>query len=211
MEFGVLQAITYFFKEVLSLIINELDVILAFILFIMSYKLFKIALDKADLTDEPQSYRKFAMLCFPAVFISLFGVVFVINLDQINLLIMFLFGSLITGISFAVLGYKLFIKGVFESSDIEATWKDRSLLLKKASPGTIFGLFGVAVIVFSLWKGTSMVNNLQTTQAATNKEVISAIDRNVPEVLKILKQYLDPSNGENEKDNSNSDMPSQNQ
>jgi hypothetical protein len=34
------------------------------------------------------------------------------------------------------------------------------------------------------------VKNYQTTQETINKEVISAIDRNVPEITNVLKQYL---------------------
>ncbi|TKB24408.1 hypothetical protein FCL47_18165 [Desulfopila sp. IMCC35006] len=201
MEFGVLQALTYFLKEIFGFITSKLDVILAFFLFLMGYRLFKLSIQKTNLNNGELDYKAFLILSLPAVFISLFGAIFVINLVQINLLIMFLFGALMTGIAFAIMGYLLLIRGVFQETNVEAVWKDKSLILKKASPGTIFALFGVCVIVFSLWKGTQMVSNYQATQATVNKEVISAIDRNVPEVISILKEYLNSRKNDQDKQN----------
>jgi hypothetical protein len=190
MDFPFFQSVAFFFKETLSFFSGKFDAILAFFLFLMGYKLFKIAIDKMSLNGHEINYRTFFILCIPAVFVSLFGAIFVINLAQFNLLIMFLFGSLITGISFAIMGYLLFLRGVFQQTDIEATWKDKSLLLKKASPGTIFCLFGVCVIVFSLWKGTEMVDSHQKMQTSNTKEIVTAIDRNIPVIVKAVEQYL---------------------
>ncbi|MHC4270344.1 MAG: hypothetical protein ACYSTS_18055 [Planctomycetota bacterium] len=189
MENGILL-VTDFFKEILSLFTGKFDEILAFFLFFMGYRLFKESIKRININSGNLNYKTYLMLSLPAVFISLFGAVFVINLFQINLLIMFLFGALMTGIAFAIIGYKLLIKGIFPESDLNVEWEDMSLVLKRTTPGMLFGLFGVFVIVFSLLKGTVMVNNYQTTQATINKEVISAIDRNVPEITNVLKQYL---------------------
>ena len=55
------------------------------------------------------------------------------------------------------LGYRLFRLGVVEAAgDIEAVWKDRKLLLKRAAPGTILMLVGCAIVVNSLVKGPSV-------------------------------------------------------
>lgn len=199
MDFPFFQSVAFFFKETLSFFSGKFDSILAFFLFLMGYKLFKIAIDKISLDGHKVNYRTFFVLCIPAVFISLFGAIFVINLAQFNLLIMYLFGSLITGIVFAIMGYLLFLKGVFQETNIEATWKDKSLLLKKASPGTIFCLFGVCVIVFSLWKGTEMVDSHQKMETSKTKEIVSAIDRNIPVIVKAVEQYI--GNNQNRNDN----------
>jgi hypothetical protein len=46
------------------------------------------------------------------------------------------------------LGYNLFLKGLFtESGEINASFGDKSIAVKKAAPGTFFALFG-AVIIF---------------------------------------------------------------
>jgi hypothetical protein len=62
--------------------------------------------------------------------------------------------SLLCGVFTIYLGYKLFVKGIFnEAGDLKATWSDKGLLVKKAAPGTFFALFGAIVIFFSIYKG----------------------------------------------------------
>ena len=110
---GILQVVTNFFKEILPLFTGKFDEILAIFLFFMGYRLFRETIKRININSGNLNYKTYLMLSLPAVFISLFGAVFVINLFQINLFIMFLFGALMAGIAFAIIGYKLLIKGIF--------------------------------------------------------------------------------------------------
>lgn len=61
---------------------------------------------------------------------------------------------LVTGIIIIFLGYKLFLKGIFnESGELEGNWKDLKLVVKKAAPGTYFVLFGSLIIAMTVFKG----------------------------------------------------------
>jgi hypothetical protein len=63
---------------------------------------------------------------------------------------------LLTGLSIISLGYKLFVKGIFsESGDVEGSFKDYKLIIKKAAPGTYFVLFGSLIIGLVIFKGIS--------------------------------------------------------
>jgi len=62
--------------------------------------------------------------------------------------------TVLTGLGFAFLGYRLFIHGIFtEAGELRTNWENRSLVLKKAAPGTFFALFGVIIVCVSLWRG----------------------------------------------------------
>ncbi|QDT96795.1 hypothetical protein [Gimesia aquarii] len=64
--------------------------------------------------------------------------------------------SLLVGLGFAYMGYKLFDHGVFDKAgDLSAAWGKNRLLLKQAAPGTFFSLFGTVIVVVALWKGMS--------------------------------------------------------
>ena len=89
--------------------------------------------------------------------------------------------SLIVGLGFAYMGYKLFIHGVFDKAgELQAAWGEKKLLLKQAAPGTFFSLFGTVIIVVALWKGLSfgLENGLAglTHQSASFKAVGHSLD-----------------------------------
>jgi hypothetical protein len=55
------------------------------------------------------------------------------------------------------MGFQLFVKGVFGAdSDLEAVWGNRKLLLKRAGPGTLFALFGAAIICLAVFYGPTV-------------------------------------------------------
>ena len=61
----------------------------------------------------------------------------------VNLMVI-LFRTIMIGLGFgfAYLGYKLFVKGVYErAGELKAAWGDKNLVLKQAAPGTFFALF----------------------------------------------------------------------
>ena len=62
--------------------------------------------------------------------------------------------TVLTGLGFAFLGYRLFIHGIFtEAGELRTNWDNRGLVLRKAAPGTFFALFGVIIVCVSLWRG----------------------------------------------------------
>lgn len=110
-------------------------------------------------------------------------------MSQISILI-FLFKviSLLCGLFTIYLGYKLFVKGIFnEAGDFQATWKDINLLLKKAAPGTFFALFGAIVISISIHKGLDFRSNLLPVQTEEK------IDTKAPSLIDSIKINQDTS------------------
>ncbi len=82
--------------------------------------------------------------------------------------------GLVIGTVFAYMGYRLFSKGTFETSDVEAVWSDRRLLLKRAAPGTVFALFGVAVIAIATYKPLSIT---EAKSAGINGDVLKVLQK----------------------------------
>jgi hypothetical protein len=67
--------------------------------------------------------------------------------------------TLLVGLAFTFMGYKLFIRGIFtEAGELRANWENRSLMMKRAAPGTFFALFGTVIVCVSLWRGLSFSN-----------------------------------------------------
>jgi hypothetical protein len=58
--------------------------------------------------------------------------------------------SLLAGALCMFFGYKLLMRGIYSDSNEKAVWDDRSLLLKRGAPGTVFALFGAWLIVVTL-------------------------------------------------------------
>jgi hypothetical protein len=81
--------------------------------------------------------------------------------------------AIVAGSVFGFLGYQLFNKGVMGASDIEAVFGDNKLLFKRAAPGSIFALFGVCIIVFSLYKLPAINALNQATQASAAHESLN--------------------------------------
>ena len=58
------------------------------------------------------------------------------------------------GVLICFLGYRLFALGIFRGAgDLDGSFKDTKLILKKAAPGTFFALFGALVLGMTAWKG----------------------------------------------------------
>jgi hypothetical protein len=62
--------------------------------------------------------------------------------------------TILSGLAFAFMGYKLFLHGIFtEAGEVRTNWENRNLILRKAAPGTFFALFGTLIVCTSLWRG----------------------------------------------------------
>lgn len=77
-------------------------------------------------------------------------------------LILYRLSIIFTGLISVYLGYKLFLKGVFAAEeslsvsgvDIETKVAGNSFNIKNAAPGTVFALFGAAIVVVMAWNGS---------------------------------------------------------
>jgi hypothetical protein len=62
--------------------------------------------------------------------------------------------TILAGLAFAFMGYKLFVHGIFKNAgELQTNWENRKLVLKKAAPGTFFALFGTVIVCTSLLRG----------------------------------------------------------
>src|ERR1039458_1274113 len=63
----------------------------------------------------------------------------------------FHFCTLLVGILLCYMGYRLFTLGITESAgDAQGKWGKSAIVVKRAAPGTFFGLFGAVVIAIAI-------------------------------------------------------------
>ena len=91
------------------------------------------------------------------------------------------------------MGYRLFTTGVFErAGDLKAAWGENHLELKQAAPGTIFALFGAAILAIAIYKGVSYE---QTESSGVVPRIISvSADYGTPqheEMMKMIETLID--------------------
>jgi len=73
--------------------------------------------------------------------------------------------SLLVGLLFGFMGYKLFIAGVFgRAGNMDVSVGDNKILLKKAAPGTFFALFGAIIISLTIYQGLDFKDQKQMTK-----------------------------------------------
>lgn len=73
---------------------------------------------------------------------------------QVISLTIYKLASLFVGTLLSYFGYKLFMAGVWgNAGEVEGTFKDNKIIIKKAAPGTFFVLAGVIVIGFTIYQG----------------------------------------------------------
>ena len=109
----------------------------------------------------------------PGVVFALFGAALVIIQYPIALIILMHLVAIFGGVGFAYMGFLLFREGVLEASDVEAVFGDLKILLRRAAPGTIFALFGVSIVIFSLYKLPPVGELQQETKQLLNKAMQS--------------------------------------
>lgn len=85
--------------------------------------------------------------------------------------------SLIVGLGFGYMGYRLFMAGIQGSAgDLEASSGSQALKLSRAAPGTFFALFGAAVIV------ATIVQGFDVELPAAARSAVSSLPDNPPMV-----------------------------
>lgn len=76
--------------------------------------------------------------------------------------------TILSGSFFAYMGYKLFIHGIFQDAgELKTNFKNMSLVLKKAAPGTFFVVLGSIIVCTSLWKGLNYEPDNETGMKAS--------------------------------------------
>jgi hypothetical protein len=93
-------------------------------------------------------------------------------------------GSLAVGLASLVMGYRLFVKGVWgDAGDVEGVFNDNRIVVKRAAPGTFFALFGTVVLCFTIFKGFDIT---QPTRTLT-------VTENSPSAMTSTSNSTDPS------------------
>lgn len=84
--------------------------------------------------------------------------------------------SLLVGAFISFLGYKLFMNGIWgEAGDVDAKFKDGSIVIRSAAPGTFFALFGAIIIGVTILKGWD-VDVSSNAQNALSANILGVID-----------------------------------
>lgn len=81
---------------------------------------------------------------------------------------------------FCWLGYRLFSQGLWGSGgDLNAKFKDLSLVLRNAAPGTFFAVLGAGIAVATVWRGFDIAHD--TSQQQANIKPVMATEFQHPE------------------------------
>ena len=92
--------------------------------------------------------------------------------------------SLGAGVLLAYLGYRLFMAGVWGSSgDVEARFRETSVVVKEGAPGTVFAICGAIVICFTVFKGMDLESWNNGTASRTVLSLESEVADELPEQL----------------------------
>ena len=92
--------------------------------------------------------------------------------------------SLLIGILFAYMGYKLFMAGIWGSAgDIEGEFNDKKIIIRKAAPGTFFALFGAIVISITVINKIDLQDYGSTTKNTKTIKIEESNDNELPEEL----------------------------
>lgn len=68
---------------------------------------------------------------------------------------------LVIGYLSIYLGYILFVKGIWgQAGDVNASFKDYKVIIRKAAPGTFFSFFGASIIVYTIHTGLNFTEFL---------------------------------------------------
>src|SRR5689334_6495075 len=65
--------------------------------------------------------------------------------------------SLAFGFAFGVLGYKLYVKGVFDKSqEVGGRWGSMEVIMKNVAPGVVFAVAGIIIAGFGVVRPISV-------------------------------------------------------
>jgi hypothetical protein len=116
-------------------------------------------------------------------------------MTEIIALLLYKVVSLLVGLFFAYMGYRLFMAGVWgQAGELDAQFGNNKILLKKGAPGTFFALFGTVIIAFTIWRGLDLSTTNTTTELKSNKVSQSSLsepENSIPEIPESLPEEGD--------------------
>lgn len=172
-----------------GLLSRNFETIVAVFVLWLSYRLVRLGLEKVSQKPDAFDWHKYFAFIAPGVGLGIFGMVFVLGRDPTSLAMYLVTVTVFVGFGFAVLGYRLFVRGVL-GSDVEAVWQDNKLLLRRAAPGTLFAFFGLVMIATALWRGPVILAGYLAEKRASEETQYSLIDGRTKEALVLLGRYL---------------------
>jgi len=175
-----------------NLLRQHADNLTAAFVLVLGYRLMKAGILRDGSVGGAFVMPAYLARVAPGAALALVGVAFMFDRGPLSLLLCLLTVTVVVGFGFAVLGYRLLLRGVTGDSDPEAVWNDRRLLLRRAAPGSLFALFGLAMITFALWQGPSIVREYQGANLQANKQLTTAVDDRLAGLIDEVKAYVGP-------------------
>lgn len=193
MEFDQIQQILVSaFFSMFNLLRQHADNLTAAFVLLLGYRLMKVGILRDGSMGGALVMPAYLARVAPGAALALVGVAFMFDRGPLSLLLCLMTVTVVVGFGFAVLGYRLFLGGVMSDNDPRAVWNDSRLLLRRAAPGSLFALFGVAMITFALWQGPSIVREYQGAHLQANEQLTTAVDDRLARLIDEVKAYMRP-------------------
>ncbi|AEJ01321.1 hypothetical protein Nit79A3_1489 [Nitrosomonas sp. Is79A3] len=85
--------------------------------------------------------------------------------------------SLVTGVLLCYMGFKLFMAGIWgHSGEVEGSFRDNKIIIKKAAPGTFFVLMGALVLGITISKGIDFKSTEKIERGHNDNEKPKLVD-----------------------------------
>ena len=92
-------------------------------------------------------------------------------MTSIPALLTYKLACIVSGVLICYFGYRLFVLGIFRGAgDLDSSFKNTRLILKKAAPGTFFALFGALVVGATVWMGLELNEPASVSPAGAGQE-----------------------------------------
>src|SRR5580765_4270089 len=89
--------------------------------------------------------------------------------------------SLLVGFGFACLGYKLYVKGVFDKTqDLKASFGNAKLALRNVAPGVVFGIAGIVVGILAVVRPVMLDHSRESHKLRSSSATSQIVDSNSP-------------------------------
>jgi hypothetical protein len=117
------QVISIGLSSAFAMLSSKFDILVAMFVLWLAYRLIRFGLQRVPQSSDRFDWQTYSALVIPGLCIAIFGMTFVLRPDTITLALYFVTLTIVVGLGFAILGYRLFVRGVLGSSDVEAVWK----------------------------------------------------------------------------------------
>jgi hypothetical protein len=168
----------------------DMALILAIILFFLSYKLFQLAITGVLHRHEAPEVGRIVVVILPGMLLGLGGIILITDLGSAVPMVIYVCLALGVGYGFAYLGYRLLDTSVLRTGSERSIWEDGSDLLIRALPGALFALVGVVIIVISLSQGFDVIREIKALGHDGQVKTLALMDTRLKEGLKLLDAHL---------------------